>query len=74
MHHFKTIPNQMTSFLGQVQNNRPPHVLHIEYAADGDPTDLIHYTVYSSRVFWLGSVGLFSAPLHLRWWLCGLKV
>lgn len=53
--------NQMTSFLGRVQNNRPPHALHIEHAADGVPTHPIHYTVYSSR-FWLTSVGsIFSS-------------
>lgn len=70
LHHFKKIRDQMTSYLGQVENNQPPHVLRIKYAADGVP---IHYTVYSSR-FWLRSLGLFWALLHLRWWLCGLKV
>lgn len=70
LRHFKKIRDQMTSYLGQVENNQPPHVLRIKYAADGVP---IHYTVYSSR-FWLRSLGLFWALLHLRWWLCGLKV
>lgn len=59
------------TFLGQVQNNQPPHALLIEHAADV-PTHPIHYTVYSS--LWLRPLSLFSAPLHLRWWLCGLQV
>lgn len=72
LRHFKKIRDQMTSYLGQVENNQPPHVLRIKYAADGVP---IHYTVYSSR-FWLRSLGLFWASAAFEMvvvWSQGLK-
>lgn len=62
---FKWNQNKMTSFrsFGTIR-------LHTKDAADGVPTRPIHYKEYRSRF----QLCLFSAPLHLSLWLCGLKV
>ena len=69
MHHFKK--TKWLNFLGKFRTisqhtGCTRSILQMVF-----PHIPIHYTIYSSR-FWLRSVSLFSAPLHL--WLCGREV